>query len=61
MTLEELLKATEDTQDVSLMLRGESIAGPAHLLNTYLCDEIANADVISIVAAESVLIVWVKE
>ena len=61
MTLEELLKATEDTQEVSLMLRGEAIIGAAHLLNTYLCVEIAQSDVDSVTSSGSILNVWVKE
>lgn len=61
MTFEELMKTVEDTQPVMLVLRGEAITSTAYMLNTYICTETANADVICVGAEGDVLKVWVKE
>lgn len=61
MTFEDLMKTVEETQTVMLILHGEAITSTAYMLNTYICTETANADVISVAAEHDVLKVWVKE
>lgn len=60
MTFTELMKVAFRVQTVMLIIGEDSITGNAVALDTYICTEVAEANVVKINVVDGVMKVWVK-